>query len=119
MSFEFFVVFFSPWTPGSFPPVCLTGAGTGAARATSEAGGLPVPVGEPGGRAGEGREGAEWPGEAADPGARWGREGQESSPAGARRADPAPQGGAQLCESSLILSVALRPEHDDKWPVHC
>lgn len=91
------------------------GAGAGAARAASEAGGLPVPVGEPGGRAGEGREGAEWPGEAADPGARRGREGQESSPAGARRADPAPPRGAQLCESRLMVpSVVLQSEHDDK-----
>lgn len=79
---------------------CL-GAGAEPARAATEAGGLPVPVGEPGGRAGEGREGAERPGGTTDPGARGGREGQESNPAGAQRANSAPQGGAQLCESHV------------------
>lgn len=87
-----------------FPLLSLLriGAGAGTSWAATEAGGLPVSVGEPGGGTGEGCEGAERPGGAAHPGAQRGREGQEPSPAGAQRAISAAQGGAQHCECHTL-----------------
>ncbi len=52
-------------------------------------------MGEPGGGPGEGCEGAERPGGAAHQGPQRGREGQESSPAGAQRAHSEAQGAAE------------------------
>lgn len=111
--------------PNLFHPVL--GAGAGQAWAAAQAGGLPVPVGEPGGGPGEGCEGAERPGGAAHPGTQWGREGQESSRAGAQRADTAAQGGAKHCESRgwifsplncilfCCMSLVHRPPPPSNW----
>ena len=62
-------------------------------------------MGEPGGRAGEGCEGAERPGGAADPDPQRGREGQEPSRAGAQRAHTETQRSAQHCESQESVCV--------------